>query len=241
MKVRASASRRRALPERCSYFKPYIPRAECVCLMGVAQSGKTTLLIEWIDYMVAHGVAVIVWDAKVQHSIHGKRRTPGGALGHLPHQLTVPQFHEVYRLDKRVITRADLKLCLTPSSPGLSAKERAEEFKSILAPIRGRGRCVFVIEEVGQLVKHAEAELNDIASVWPEDVSSIFSGQVPGMFTTWMRGNAMRCISGVQPKRSDRQTIGDDFGHDYAEQLQGLGLGEFLTTHTRPAWADNAK
>ncbi|MGZ3458978.1 MAG: hypothetical protein ACXU86_10800 [Archangium sp.] len=235
--MKAAAARRpKAPPATWEPFKPYLPRNECALVMGVSQSGKTTRMVNWLDVMGRHQVARVVWDRKDQHSIYGKRRG-NGTLGNLKQRLTVPQLHAVYRQDRRVITRRDLGLCIVPSSPLLSDEDLADEFRSILPYIYGRGQCVFIVEEVGQLVKKAEAELNTIASVWPEDVSTIFVGQVPTMFTTWQRANAMRCISGVQPKASDRNTIGHDFGEDYAAHLEHLGLGEFLMAHNRPRWA----
>jgi hypothetical protein len=215
-------------------FEFFIPYEESNGLMGVSRCGKSKMMKEWNAFMMAQKVGLVWWDAKDEHTTRGRR---GVRNGPLTQRFTVPEFHAAFDRDRRVITRKDLALGIVPSSPFLTPEQRAKEFRSILPRILGRGRCVFGIEECGQLVKAAEKELVEIASVWPEDVSSIFVGQVPTMFPTQVRANWFRCISFVQAKASDRQTLAADFGWDFANALEHLGRGECLVGLSRPGWA----
>ncbi|WP_375764816.1 hypothetical protein NR798_24170 [Archangium gephyra] len=219
-------------------FKPYVPGPESAGLLAVQGCGKSyAVKVDWVPFLRKQGCAVAFWDSSDEHTIHGKRR-PGNILGSLRQRLTVPELHEAVSVDRRVVTRRDLELGIVPSSPFLTPKQLAAEFRSVLPILLGRGNgLVFFVEEVAQLCDHAEPELVQLAAVWPKDISTVFMGQTPNMFPPAVRGNWTRCISGAQTKASDRQTIGADFGKRYAARLANLKRGEFLVALSRPSWA----
>lgn len=223
-----------------TWFKPYVPGPESTGLVAVQGCGKSHLVkVDWVPFLRHQGKAVAFWDSADEHTIYGKRR-PGNILGSLRQRLTVPELHEAVAVDRRVVTRRDLELGIVPSSPFLTPEQLAAEFRSVLPILLGRGNgLVFFVEEVAQLKKHAEAELVQLAAVWPKDISTVFMGQTPNMFPPAVRGNWTRCIAGAQTKASDRETIGKDFGKRYAAQLQHLKRGQFLVALSRPSWAVN--
>ncbi|WNG57953.1 hypothetical protein F0U59_26765 [Archangium gephyra] len=241
MKTQTARATRADIVQAPKAFEPYVPGSESAGLMAVTGCGKSHLVkFKWVPYLLEKGQALAFWDASDEHSIYGKKR-PNNVLGLLRQRLTVPELLEAYAVDPRVITRRDLALSIVPSSPFLTPKQRAAEFRSVMPLLLGRGQLVFFIEEVLQLISHAEGELCEIAAVWPKDVASVFMGQTPTMFPTEVRAQWTRCISGAQTKLSDRNTIGHDFGMPFASQLQHLKRGQFLVSLSRPGWAVNPK
>lgn len=214
-------------------FRHPLTAREREAVVGKTGMGKSTLLKELARREMAAGACVVAWDPHDEYSELGVE-TSEVTLGPLTQRATVTELIN----SPAILDREDLALAIVPE--GERGEELAEEFREVCRAVKQTGNLTFIVDEVGEIDRFAELDINRAATTWRKFSIPVVLGaqrmvQIPKTTRTQLSG----IVTFLQDDDDDlaalqRRTRDDEFP---ARVLQ-LGPGEFIhwrDTRSNPA------
>jgi energy-coupling factor transporter ATP-binding protein EcfA2 len=197
---------------------------EIVVIVGVTNSGKSTLAKRWASYLLQQQEpVVVVTDFAAEWSRHGIMRE-WCPLGPMHDESTVTEF----LTRPEMLRKRRLALAIRPDDVLAPAAGKAEEFKAVLPYMRQRkGRTHLFFEEAGKLSTWLGEEFGEVATTWRKD------GPVPYFLAQYwtqlpkeVRSQASTIVSFQQTDSTCLGFLARETTRAFARDVAGLAQGE---------------